>query len=137
MSANAVQTPLSDHVIGEILAQMGRRRINKAELSRRLNVLEVWVGRRLNGRVPISLDDLQRIADVLDVPAGQLMPDTRTTVVFSPGERVLATVGADRSPRPAVHRQLPTIHSHVAGRAVQQTRPLVGAALRPYATVTA
>lgn len=116
MSVNATASKLSHHVIGEILAQMGRQRMNKAELSRRLGVTEVWVGRRLNGVIPLHIDDLDRIAGVLDVPVGQLMPDTRTTVVYSPGERVIAQVGAERS--------------HQPGRAVRRTKPL-GGALQP------
>jgi len=65
---------LSTHVIGELLALMGRQRINKSEMSRRLGESEVWVGRRLNGVVPLLLDDVARFATVLAVDVARLLP---------------------------------------------------------------
>jgi transcriptional regulator with XRE-family HTH domain len=54
---------------------MGRRNMTRAELARRLNESEMWVGRRLNGHVPITVNDLARMVTVLDVPAANLLVD--------------------------------------------------------------
>lgn len=109
------------YAIEEILALMGRRRLTRTELARRLSVSDVWVGRRLNDQVPIDLRELQRIAVVLGVELADLLPRpsseriTRSSV--DPlGERVLATVGQDRSRR--LRRR------HRPGRAVTRTRPV-------------
>ena len=124
---------LSAQVIDEIFALMGRRRINKAELARRLGKSEVWVGRRLNGKLPLAIDDLQHIAVVLGVSASDLLPlksdsvykpaDELNTILdpFADGieQRVVATVGETRR-----RRNTSPVRAHQPGRAVMQTRPL-------------
>ena len=45
----------------------------RSELARQLGESEMWVSRRINGRVPISVDDLSRIAAVLDLEPAQLL----------------------------------------------------------------
>jgi transcriptional regulator with XRE-family HTH domain len=68
------QTPLSEQVAAEIRAVMGRQDINKAELARRLGVNEMWIGRRLSGKLAIDLNDLARIASALGVVVVDLIP---------------------------------------------------------------
>lgn len=68
------RSSLSVDVAEEIRALMGRRQINKAEMARRLHVSEVWIGRRLNGKLPINLNELQSIAQVLGVQVADLLP---------------------------------------------------------------
>jgi transcriptional regulator with XRE-family HTH domain len=93
--ATPAERPLSAHVAEEIRALMGRRDINKTELARRLGVSDMWVGRRLRGKLPIDLDDLQRIAVVLGVDVYDLLPHepVRHTSRYLPGEHVLTTIG--------------------------------------------
>lgn len=70
---------LTAHVASEIRAMMGRLNVNRAELARRLNVEDSWVGKRLNGRTEISLSDFERIARALRVGIVDLLPrDVRT-----------------------------------------------------------
>jgi transcriptional regulator with XRE-family HTH domain len=98
------QTPLTAYVAEEILALMGRRRMNKAELARRLGCDETWIGKRLNGRITINLDDLQRIAPILGVEVTALLPKGATTREWPSRDplepRVVATIG-EPSRRPA------------------------------------
>jgi transcriptional regulator with XRE-family HTH domain len=54
-------------VLIEIQAWMARRQMSQSELARRLGVSSPWVNKRLHGVVPISVDDIMAIADVLDV----------------------------------------------------------------------
>ena len=73
-----------------------------------------------------DVEDLALVADALDVNVAELLPKpaTRNTVwkTSTPlGERVVATVGEARKPRPQAHRP---------GRAVSQTRP-IGPKTRP------
>jgi len=121
---------LASYVIGEILALMGRRRMNNTELGRRLGVPDYWVGRRLNGKIPIDLNDVQRIAAALGVPATDLFPSSKRNSVWKAaaplGERVIATIGEDRKP---------SVRAHRPGRPVRQTRPIVQT--RPMTAVAA
>lgn len=118
---------LSDQVATEILGLMGKRRINKAEMARRLGEKPDWIGRRLNGRQDFSLEDLQRVAVVLGVDAADLLPKSVTgrypTRVSDP--RIIATIGQDRSTGSIVRTKRPAHRPHRPGRAVSATRPLV------------
>jgi transcriptional regulator with XRE-family HTH domain len=116
--ATPAERLLSAHAAEEIRALMGRRDINKTELARRLGVSDMWVGRRLRGKLPIDIDDLQRIAVVLGVVAGDLLPkEARSTTheysaAIDPlAARVIRTVG-----------ETPLTASPT--RPVRQTRPL-------------
>lgn len=65
---------LTARVAEEIRAVMGRRRLTGAGLARALGVSQMWVSYRLNGQQPIDVNDLERIAQVLDVPVLDLFP---------------------------------------------------------------
>lgn len=62
---------LSELVASEIRAEMARRGINQSTLADKVGEHPTWVGRRVNAvttrRAPITLDDLERIADALDL----------------------------------------------------------------------
>ena len=137
MSTEATPTSrlseLETYVIGEILALMGRRRMGNAEMGRRLGVPDYWIGRRLSGKIPIGLNDVQRIAAVLGVSASELFParHTQSNARAGIGERVVATIGQERKARSGAH-----VRTHRPGRAVRQTRP-IDRNVRPVTTVTA
>jgi transcriptional regulator with XRE-family HTH domain len=64
---------LQDHVAAEIRAELGRRHQSQRHLARALGWTEVKLSRRLTGSVPWSIDDVELIASVLDVPRSQLL----------------------------------------------------------------
>lgn len=66
---------LTERVAEEIRALMGRRKVTGARIARELGVSAMWVSDRINGKQPIDLNDLERIADVLGVPYLNLIPD--------------------------------------------------------------
>lgn len=70
----AETTKIAADVAAEIRAQMGRQNVNRAELARRLNVEDSWVGKRLNGRTEIGVSDLGRIAHALGLRIVDLLP---------------------------------------------------------------
>lgn len=53
---------------------MGRRRLSGASLARALNVSPAWVSYRLTGIQEIGVNELERIAAVLDVDVTDLLP---------------------------------------------------------------
>lgn len=66
---------LSWSVASEIRAEMARQGITQSILADRLTVTQMWVSRRINTdrRTPITLDDLDRIAGALNLPAASLI----------------------------------------------------------------
>jgi transcriptional regulator with XRE-family HTH domain len=65
---------LSARVADEVRAMIYRKNLNKSELARRLGVSHTWVTNRLAGHQQIGLDELERIADALDVEVADLLP---------------------------------------------------------------
>jgi transcriptional regulator with XRE-family HTH domain len=65
---------LTSLVAAEVRAWMGRLDVRQSELARRMGETDQWMSMRLKGRTPIDLNELQRIADALDVPLIQLLP---------------------------------------------------------------
>jgi transcriptional regulator with XRE-family HTH domain len=58
----------SEDVAGEVRAWMGRRRRSGASVAAELGWTEVYLSRRLAGRVPFDVADLAALAALLDVP---------------------------------------------------------------------
>ena len=67
----------------EIRAMMARRRMSGRELARRLDVSPAWVSYRLSGVQEIGVNDLSRIARLLQVHMVDLLPrDERDQVTL-------------------------------------------------------
>lgn len=73
-----VSRSLKDLVSEEIRAMMGRRRMSANALARALDKSDMYVSRRLRGATPFDVDDLELIAQVLDVQVTDLLPARRT-----------------------------------------------------------
>lgn len=67
-------TSLSDAVAKEIRVLLVRREMKQTELAARLGVNEMWLSRRLRGAQALDLNDLDRIAAVLEVQITDLLP---------------------------------------------------------------
>jgi transcriptional regulator with XRE-family HTH domain len=65
---------LTEAVLGEIRAEMGRQQKTGRAVAEAMGVTHVYVSRRLSGKVPLSLADLDRFAAALSVPAIDLIP---------------------------------------------------------------
>jgi transcriptional regulator with XRE-family HTH domain len=57
----------SREVSANVRAELGRQSLTRADLARKLGESDMWLGRRLNDQVPITVDELVRIADALGV----------------------------------------------------------------------
>lgn len=81
------ETPstLSERVASEIRAEMGRRGITQSTLATSLGESQPWLSRRISSRpgvkIQIDLYDLERIAAVLDLTAGDLIARASGAVV--------------------------------------------------------
>ena len=79
----STQATLSVRVADEINAMLGRRRMAKSELARKLGVSHTWVTNRLAGTTPIDLNDLDRIARAIGVPVQSLLPNDQDSRVLT------------------------------------------------------
>ena len=99
-AATDTMRTLSDQVAEEIRVILTRRRMSQRQLAQALGVSPAWLNYRLTGVQAIDLNDLQRIANVLQVPVTALLP-----AVFRPNDRSDASpVRATPKPRPATTR---------------------------------
>lgn len=70
----AVIASYGDAVAAEVRAWMGRRGIRGRGLAELIGKDEIWVSRRVNGKVRMTIDDLALIAQGLDVSISDLLP---------------------------------------------------------------
>lgn len=74
-----MRKPLAEHVSDRVRATLAVKRVSGAELARRMEVSPTYVWRRVNGEVPFDVADLERIADLIGVPVGELLTDLAAT----------------------------------------------------------
>jgi transcriptional regulator with XRE-family HTH domain len=119
-------------VAEEVRVALARRQMSGVKLAQQIGKSQVYVSRRLRGEVAFDVMDLALVAEALGISVTDLLPK-RLTAEWLTGERVIATVGAER---PTRHR--PIIPRPVAGpptRPVTQTRPTSRPENRPSLTV--
>lgn len=93
-----VQSRLRELVAEEVRALLARRRLNGAKLAAAIDRSEMYVSRRLRGETSFDLDDLEKIAEVLDVPVGALLPRG-----LSQGESIQRWIPLpERTPQPVI-----------------------------------
>jgi transcriptional regulator with XRE-family HTH domain len=95
-------------VAEEVRVWMTRRRVTGAGLASAIGRSQAYVSRRLTGDTAFDLDDLERIATVLDVPVNRLFPQNgsiaqsiRTPKMSRYGTVRTIGVSPVRTPRPA------------------------------------
>lgn len=84
----------SDLVSTRITVWLDTHDRTQAWLARRLNVREMWVRRRISGRTPWLVDDLQHVAVALDIPPADLI--SAPAVVANTPAPFGRTLGTDR-----------------------------------------
>lgn len=65
---------LREHVAEEIRVLLARKRISAAELARRTGIKQSTMSRRMTGETAFDMDDLELIAEALEVEVTDLMP---------------------------------------------------------------
>ena len=63
----------SRETAANLRAAMGRRQLSRKDLAHLMGENEMWVGRRVNGKTPITVDDLDRFAHALSLPMSELL----------------------------------------------------------------
>lgn len=63
----------NNNVTARIRAEIAARRVSRSELARRTGMSATAMHRRLSGEVSMSLDEIDEIAEALEVPAEQLL----------------------------------------------------------------
>lgn len=101
MSENATESAykLREYAAEEIRALLGRRKMSATQLGRQMGVSQAYIWRRLSGETAFDLDDLQKIAAILDVEVTSFLP--------RPAEGRVITAGGSRDAKDT-HYYLPT-----------------------------
>lgn len=67
-------TPLPTVAVADnIRAEMARKRVTQQTVAEHLGVSQPAVAARMSGKTPLDVNELFAIADLLDVPASQLL----------------------------------------------------------------
>ncbi len=115
-----VTATLSERVAEEVRAMLARRRVSGRKLADQLGVSPSWVSYRLTGAQPIDLNDLERIANALNVEVSDLLPrSTEGRVIASAGSPNHGLTPAPDRPRHATARTIAKRHApppHPIGR---------------------
>lgn len=69
---------------------MARKMIRQTHLAQQLGENDMWLSRRLRGDRAFDLDDLQRIAEILDCRIRDLMPESALDAGAQDRSRVTA-----------------------------------------------
>jgi transcriptional regulator with XRE-family HTH domain len=86
-------TALNKAVAAQIRSVLAWRNSNQATLARQMGVTEVWLSRRLREVMPLSLDDVERIAHALKLEPAELIAAAvkgswqTTPEYFAPADR--------------------------------------------------
>ena len=104
---------INDLVAEEIRVHLARRRMSASDLARLTGMTQRAISRRLTGEKVIDVDDLEKIAKVLNLEVAELLPRVNEgrTVVFADGTRKPTTVpysARTKQPHLTGHRG----HSH-------------------------
>lgn len=86
-------TTLTDHVAGNLRAEVARRKFTQVQLASALGMSQPVVSRLLSGERPLTLDFVAAVARVLDVPISQLIGDPDEDYRISPVIREYAMLG--------------------------------------------
>jgi len=97
------ESTLNERVAEEIRVLLARRNITASELARRIGMTQRSMSRRITGEKAIDVDDLGRIAEALDVPIADLLPQgvsrkSNLPSLTSPRPATVATRTAEARP---------------------------------------
>jgi transcriptional regulator with XRE-family HTH domain len=64
---------VTQRIAATVRAEAARRQITQAHMAEKLGRSQTFVSRRLLGRVPFSIDELDQLAEILAVPLAELI----------------------------------------------------------------
>ena len=67
--------PVHQRVAAEVRASLARANLSGNRAASRLGWKQQYLSRRLSGTVPFDVSELYAIADLLDVPVGEFLPE--------------------------------------------------------------
>lgn len=66
-------TPTTQRIAANVRAEMARRQITQSAMSKETGLSQTAISRRLVGSIPFTVNELDRIADILTVPVSHLI----------------------------------------------------------------
>lgn len=68
-----MEAKLTDRVHERIRVSLAKKNLKQTDLAQRLGWSETMISRRIRGLIPISTDDLDEIAQALEIPVDELV----------------------------------------------------------------
>jgi len=69
--------PVPPRFAPDIRAELARRGLSQEQFAAQLGEQQWWISKRLTGHVPVRVEDLERIADALGMPASTFLSSER------------------------------------------------------------
>lgn len=70
---------MKQHVASAVRAESARRRVSQGDIATALDLSRTSVNRRLSGEVAFDVEELGKVADLLDVPLAALLPSDKAS----------------------------------------------------------
>lgn len=80
-------SPLRERVAEELRAILARRKMTATTLAELTGLTQPYLSRRMTGDVAFNIDDLDKIASVLEVPVTALLGDAAPIAPFIPQQQ--------------------------------------------------
>lgn len=94
-------------LVGELVHQhMWRGKVSQTRMAQILGIGQPAVARKLRGERPFSIDELLAVAEFLDLPITELLPNEGSPRPAGPG-------GGEECPQPGSNRRPADYKSHV------------------------
>ncbi len=68
-------SPLTAAAAGALRAEMARKRVSQAALAKQVGCSQQRISRRLSGKHPITVDDLEKFAEALGITVADVLAD--------------------------------------------------------------
>jgi transcriptional regulator with XRE-family HTH domain len=75
----------NEAVAANIRAESARRRVRQSDLAEAVGLSQATISRKLSGQVPLTIDEVYAVAEVLHVPVHVLVPDDPDPATRNPG----------------------------------------------------
>lgn len=117
-----VQSRLRERAAEEVRALLARRMMTGGDLAAAIGKSPMYVSRRVRGEVAFDLDDIERIAGVLKVDVGDLLPRTVSAIKEPYGDLGSSVTPVRRKGR--ARRHVDTVPRPVGSHRRDSTRPV-------------
>ena len=95
------ERPLRERVAANVRAELARYGMQQVRVAQALGVTQQAVSQKLSGRRPLTLDDIEVIAALVDMTPDELLRGSRSPRPGGPDEGLALRARRDSNPQPS------------------------------------